>query len=316
MDNNSLLNLKNRLETMPFLENRLEKLNNRIREAQAEVDALLRKYEKESMDVERIQKESLSATILKLLGRYEGRVEKEMQEMVHAKTQYDAATIRLRELESEAADLRARIEELIRDKRAYQEEMDRREACIKKSLTSEAAQSYLKLCEKAGRLSRELTETEEALRAARRACNTARSVLEYLDDAEGWATYDVWAGKGLLSHMAKYEKLDMAQEEFEKLITRIDELRQELDDIDLDISLPQITIDSATRIFDYWFDNIFTDLKVREKIRDYRDEVQELLGRIQKVIGKLETVKEDLNEAISLIGEQQESILLSFEAGE
>ena len=107
MDNNSLLNLKNRLETMPFLENRLEKLNNRIREAQAEVDALLRKYEKESMDVERIQKESLSATILKLLGRYEGRVEKEMQEMVHAKTQYDAATIRLRELESEAADLRA-----------------------------------------------------------------------------------------------------------------------------------------------------------------------------------------------------------------
>lgn len=315
MDNKNLLELKSRLSALPVLEDRLIKLQDRIFKAKTEVDALLRQYEKESLDVERIRKESLSTTILKFFGRYEGRVEKEMEEMVHAKTQYDAASAQLRELESEAARLRSRIAELTRDRQAYQVELEKRESMIRASTSGEASKAFMRLEAEAENLARQLTETGEALRAADRAYHTAQEALAYLDDAEGWASYDVWFSKGLISHMAKYEKIDMAQEAFDRLNAQIHTLRVELDDIHLDLDIQPLAIDSATRFFDVWFDNIFTDLRVRDQIRDYLNYTKELCGVIERVINRLETSKRDLTERIQRIEEQQENIIISFEAG-
>lgn len=315
MDNKSLLELKNRLAALPVLEERLQKLHDRILEAKADVEALLGRYEKESLDVERIKKESFSSSLLKMLGMYEGRVEKETREMLDAKTRYDAAAVRLRELECEAARLKARIAGLERDKRAYEKEYMRREALIKSSMSGEASRTYIKLCEEAEFLSRQLTETEEALMAANRAYDTACEALEYLDKAEGWATYDLWFSKGLITHMAKYDKIDMAQEAFGRLNAQLNELRLELDDIDLDIVFPMISFDSATRFFEFWFDNIFTDLSVRNRIREYQDYARELRDRIAAVTDRLETARKDLAEAVRTIGEQQEEIIISYEPG-
>jgi len=316
VDNMSLLKLKNELTALPVLEKRLQKVYDRIHKARAEVEELLQKYEKEALDVERIRKESFSATLLKLVGLYKGKVEKEMEEMLHAKTRYDAASVQLTELECEASRLKSRIEELRRDKRAYEEEMERREALLKNSISSEASKVYTKLCEEADYLSRQLTETEEALRAANRAYETCRSALEYLDEAEGWAAYDVWISKGLISHMIKYDKIDMAQEAFARLNAQLNELRLELDDIDLDIDFPQISFDSATRFLDIWFDNIFTDLRVRNQIRDYQDYARELCDKITRIREKLSSTRKDLTEAVRKIEERQEEIVISFEPGE
>lgn len=315
MDNNSLLELESRLSALPALEERLQKLHDRIFQARAEVESLFEQYEKEELDVERIKKESFSTTLLKLIGRHESRVEKEMQEMIRAKARYDTASVRLEELESEASRLKERISELTRDKRTYQEKLDRREILIRNSLSSEVSQLYKKLNEEGEYLARQLTETEEALGAARRAYDTAHSAVKYLDDAEGWATWDVWFGKGLLSHMVKYDKIDKAQEVFERLNAQINQLRLELNDIDLEIALPPLAIDSTTRFFDFWFDNIFTDLKVRSQIREYQNHVRDLYDRIAGIINRLEAAKRDLNEKISNIGKQLEEIIISFEAG-
>lgn len=314
MDNRNLLELKNRLAALPVLKDRQKRLQTRISEAQADVDALLRKYEKESLDVERIEKESLSTTLLKLFGRYEGRVEKEMQEMVHAKTRYDAATIRLRELESEALNLNRRIADLVRDKQSYEKELERREAILRRNLSDESAQAYKKLCEEGERLSRQLAETQEALRAAERAYDTAQDVLKHLDDAEGWASVDVWFSKGLFSHMAKYDRIDSAEEALERLNTQLDELRRELDDIDLDFGLRSVAINSSTRFFDVWFDNIFTDLRVRDQIRGYQSHAGELCEKLEQMIFRLKTAVKDLKEALKRVEKQQEEIILSFEA--
>ena len=109
MDKNNLLELKSKLSGLPVLQERLKKLKALIKENDAQVKSLLEKYEAESLDVEQIQKNSLSTTILKLVGKYEDRVNKETQEMLHAKMEYDAADHRTMELKKERDMMYKRI---------------------------------------------------------------------------------------------------------------------------------------------------------------------------------------------------------------
>lgn len=100
MDNERLLEIKYRVAALPTLEKRLEEIGRRIYDAEAEVRSLLRKYEAESMDVEELKKKSLSATLMKLIGIYEGRLNKETQEVLKAKVEYDKACQRVSELKT------------------------------------------------------------------------------------------------------------------------------------------------------------------------------------------------------------------------
>ena len=56
----------------------------------------------------------------------------------------------------------------------------------------------------------------EAINAGKTALHTVNEVLETLDNAEGWSTWDVMGG-GLMADLAKYEELDDAQEQIEQL---------------------------------------------------------------------------------------------------
>lgn len=313
MDNNSLLELKNKLAALPVLKERLKKLDVQISEADQEVNLLLQKYERESLDVEQIQKNSLSATILKLVGKYEDRVDKESQEMFHAKTEYDAAVNRLKELKHERDEMRLRLSDLSGDMRTYEAELKKREDQIKSGFTDAVSVKYSKLEEELNGMHRQLAETEEARRAARRTLSTAKSAMEQLDDAESWATYDIWFSKGIFSHMAKYDRIDSAEEQFDRLASQITDLKKELKDINLTADFSLSSIDSTTRAIDFWFDNIFTDMAVRDQIRGNQDQIRGIYGKIDRVIDKLESIKSDIERQIRETEKKKSDLILSYE---
>lgn len=313
MDNGSLLELRNNLAALPVLQERLKKLNSRIYDAEDEVNSLLKKYEDESLDVEQIKKESLSATLLKLIGKYEGRADKEIQEMLHAKTEYDTAANRIKELKRERDELGSRIAVLGREKRTYDVELKRRREILKNKVSDTASLEYCRLEEEQDHLIRQLTETDEALRAANRAKSTADSAVEHLDKAESWATYDVWFSKGIFSHMAKYDHIDSAQEEFDRLNSQMRDLQKELQDINLSAEFQPSGIDSTTRVIDFWFDNIFTDLNVRDQIRDDQERMRRLYGKIDQIAESLEGTKSDLIARVRDIDKRKNDLIISFE---
>ncbi|HHV98368.1 MAG TPA: hypothetical protein GXX36_02140 [Clostridiaceae bacterium] len=291
MDNEKLLEIRNALATLPILQERMEKLCKRIKEAESEVSSLLHKYESESRDVERMKKESLSATILRLIGKYESKLDKEVQEQIKAKMEYDKACDRVKELYAERDELRSRIDALNRDKRIYEAELRRREQEIQKDTNSNIYKEYRRLEEEAAMLRRQLAETDEAIRAAQRVRSTAESAMRHLESAEGWATYDVWAKGGFLSHMAKYNHIDNAEYEFNRLHSQLRDLHKELSDVNFSGTVELKGIDSLTRTVDFWFDNIFTDLSVRSRIRENIEELRSLTGKIANIIYRLERNK-------------------------
>lgn len=311
MENERLLEIRNALAGLPVLQERMEKLRRRIYEAEDDVRLLLHKFEAESLDVDQLKKDSLSVTILKLIGKYEGKLNKETQEMLAAKMEYDKASDRVKGLHLERRELSSRISELNNDKKIYEAELNRREEAIVNSITSEVSIKYRQLEEERVILAKQLIETDEAIRAANRVKSTAESAMGHLNGAESWATYDVWTRGGLFSHLAKYDHIDNAQYDFNRLYCQISDLQKELSDVNFLDAVELTGIDSTTRTIDFWFDNIFTDLNVRSRIREDKEEVRSLLGQMSSIISRLERNKREINRQLTEIDNRKNDLIIS-----
>lgn len=312
MGNENLKQIKNNLMMLPVLLDKAEKISQMIKEAKDNVKSLLQKYEKEALDVKKLESDSLSATLLKLFGRYEGKMDKEAKEMIHAKIEYDKATDGVKNLQFELEELRKRIATLEEEKQTYEEEIRNREQLILNTMNNELSNQYKKLVEKEKKLNQQLIEMEEALSAANIVKTTAQSTMEHLVSAENWATYDVWLKGGILSHMAKYEHVDEAEANFNRLSSQLKNLKKELSDIDI-LDIPELSgIDSTTRAIDFWFDNIFTDLSVREKIKDDAQEIRRLSDKIDNIITNIDKNKIEIIKNLEDIESMKNEMIISL----
>jgi len=311
MEKQKLMDMRNSLTMLPVLQQRMQKLELRIAEAEKDMQTILRHYNAEVIDVEQMKKDSLSNTLLKLIKRYEGKLDKETQEMLAVKMEYDKASDRSSDLKSELYQLNSRIQLLLDNKQAYETELKQREEIVKSSITSKAYLIYIKLQEEREKLGKQLVEIDEAKVVAHVALSTAQSALEHLQSAEGWATYDIWARGGVISHMAKYSHIDNAQADFNRLSYQIKDLEKELSDIKVFETTYNVGIDATTRMFDFWFDNIFTDLNVRDKIRADKEEVSKLILKVKSIISKLEEVKLEALGKLDAIENNKKELLIN-----
>ncbi len=313
MDNNSFMELKSKVAALPLLQDRLKSLNSRVYQAEADVKSLLKKYQEEALDVDAMQKDSLSNTILKLVRRYEGKVNKETQEMLSAKLEYDKAADRVKQLTSERAELTSKIGELTADKKAFDEEYKKRVDTISSQVSSEVFSKYSELEDQQATLTKQLVETDEALFAAKRVIASAEIAVKHLEKADGWATYDIWGGGSIITHMAKYEYIDDAKSQLNGLSSLIRDFETELRDVNMYEVSGFTGIDSTTRAVDFWFDNIFTDLKVRDKIREDIHSVRKFINQVESICNKLELNKKKIKVSITDAEKNKQELVMAFE---
>lgn len=310
MDSNSLKVIRNGLSALPVLENRLEELQKQVDLAESTVSTLKRKWEAESKDVEQLMGESFTVSLLRLIGKYEGKLSKESQEQLLAKMEYDKACNRVDQLRIERDALSSRIALLQSDRQQYMAELNHRKNEIERNVNAE---TYIRFNEMEGQLdafARQITESDEALRAASRVMVTAESALDDLESAESWATYDVWTRGGLLSHIEKYDRIDQAQSSLGDLDSQLKDLKRELSDVNLQDSVSFTAVDSMTRTVDFWFDNIFTDLNVRSIIQDNQEQLEALCEKIKGITETLQRNKTELHNKMNQLERSIEDLLV------
>ena len=151
----------------------------------------------------------------------------------------------------------------------------------------------------------QLKELEEAISAGRHADQTADLILESLSSAQSWGTFDLLGG-GLIADMAKHSHLDEAQEKVERLQGALRRFKTELADVEI-IADMQVSIDGFLRFADYFFDGLFADWSVMNKISEARGQVENVKKQIQTVLSKLNvactSVKAKKNSAENIVQE-------------
>lgn len=288
-----LQQLQEQMARSKQLEAMIKELRNQRDSLAAQVRELESIKLEEQADVDRLEGRSLAAFFYNVIGKMDEQLDKERQEAYAARVKYDAAA---RELEGVEADLRRYESELsaLRGCEHRYDEVLKEKADAIKAAGGSNGEEILKLEERNAFLESQKKELQEAISAGNAALSTTQQVLSSLDSAEGWGTWDLFGG-GLVADLAKHSHLDEAQGAIEQLQFQLRRFKTELADVTIQADM-QVNVDGFLRFADYFFDGLFADWAVLDKINQSQSQVQNTKSQIAGVLSRLDSMMRTLEQ--------------------
>lgn len=262
----------------------------RLDENEKRYEAAQAWFEKEKADVEKLQQESLSTFLKRLVGNYNQQLDKEQQEQLTAKRELDLSLALFLEAREQLDSIQTAIQETtarIRQikEQLYQQNTDFRE----KSQTEEFKRAELK---------QELVEIDEALAAGEKVLAGIDFALDDLDSADSYSTWDMFTNSSLILDMMKYDKIDKAEAKMNQLEQHLEIYTKELKDLSLDRLLSYEKFSGMSKTFDIFFDNLFSDWDTKSKIGRNIEMLEQLGFNVEELQTKLETRKQSIHQQI------------------
>lgn len=283
--NEKLMELKEKMDRMDRVESILVQLKKQKKELTDKIEELRGIKEKEQADVEQLEGRSLANFFYHVMGKQEERISKEKEEAYAAAVKYDAA---VKEKEMVKADIEKRQEELRSlwgCEREYQALYEEKIQFIQSS-GNEVARELFQLEKEMVEWENQKREIKEAILAGKQALNQTESILETLDRAENWGTWDLIGG-GLVTDMVKHSHLDEAQEMVEQLQVFLRRFQTEMKDIKVQEQL-QVNVNGFLWFADYFFDGLFADWAVLKRIENSKEQVLKVKKDIMDALRHLE----------------------------
>ena len=254
-----------------------------------QVEALKKAKLDEQADVDRLEGRSLAAFFYNVIGKMDQKLDTERREAYAARVKYDAAARELAGIEADLSRYAAELASLRGCEQRYATALKEKAAALK-AAGGPNVEEILALEEKIAALEVQKKELKEAIGAGMTAYRTSERVMESLDSAEGWSTWDIMGG-GLLADLAKHSDLDEAQEKVEQLQGQLRKFKTELADVTIQADM-QVNIDEFLRFADYFFDGLFADWAVMDEISNAQQNVKKTQSQITSLIDKLQAMRD------------------------
>lgn len=262
----------------------------RFEENTIRYEAAKETFAKESEDVEKLQAESLSTFLKRLVGSYDKNIDKEIQEQLAAKMELDLSSALLLESREQLGTIQTAINQTTARIKQLKELLYRQDTNFREKISVEET--------KRTQLKQELKELDEALAAGEKVLDGIDFALDDLDSADSFSTWDMFTNSSLLFDMMKYDKIDKAEAKMNRLEQLLENYTQELKDLSLDTYLSYEKFSGMSKTFDIFFDNLFSDWDTKSKIGRNIDMLETLETAIEELQSKLENNKEDIQKRI------------------
>ena len=307
--NEDLQQLKDKVIQKKRMETELLDLYAQKRDLTAKTAELEKLKNSEQKDVDRLEGGSLAAFFYNVVGKMDEKLTKEKEEAYKAAVKYETAREELASVESEIFRREETVKKLQGSEVAYQTAFDAKLKEVRVNGTG-ATEQVMQVEAKLYQVGCQKKEIDEAILAGKQALSTVNSVLDSLDDAEGWATWDTFGSGGLLTDMMKHDHLDDAQSKINQLQVELRNLKTELADVEVHADI-QVQIEEFLKFADYFFDGLFADWTVMDKIDESIAEVKHTKSEILAVIGKLELKLEKLEPKVQALQEELEKLVIT-----
>lgn len=259
---------------------RLEKLNQEEAEWKTKVQQRLEHLQKEQNDVDRLNSMTLSAFFYHLIGKKEDRLEKEELELMESKAEYDTASQMLTDIQEQ----RSRVQQELDGQRKYQFwQSDYKVLWGKKENDLLEKDAELQqMAEDREHLSGELQELNEADREGQYLLDALERAEKALSSAGNWGVYDMMGG-GMISTHIKRSRMDDAQVAIMDAGRRLRRFQKELEDVKIAVNT-ELHLGGLLSFADYFFDNLFVDWMVQDKIRKAETQVKDGLSAVRSTM--------------------------------
>lgn len=304
--NEQLQQLREKVSQKQNLEAKLRELRSQREKLDDRVRELKKIMWDEQADVERLERVSLTSVFYAMVGKKTEKLDEEKVEAYAAKVQYDSAAAELNLVEEDIRRMETQLREISGCEKQYEVLLQEKSAKIKESGSAEAERLF--------QIEGDITvqksqkkEISEAISAGSSALASTNRILSSLDSAKGWGTWDLIGG-GLTSDMIKHSYLDEAQHEVQQLQSQLRRFKTELADVTIYADL-QVNIDGFLRFADYFFDGLFADWAVMEKISQSKDSVEKTKSQIEAVLSQLRRLETAADQKIAKLEAEKASVL-------
>ena len=308
MMHDDLFALQQKVAKKPLLESKLYELHTQRRQYDNQVISLRVAFRKEQEDVEKLEGRSLANYFYQVIGKLDDKLDQERKEAYAAKVKLDAAERELAGIESDIKEIQEQITDVLVAEARYKDALELKRRQLKDSGT-QVADQILSMEERIAALQAQKQEIKEAISAGYSARSTADRILSDLEDADGWNTWDMFGGGGIITHMAKHSHLDEAQDLVSDLQSKLRRFKTELADIQITANM-QVNVDGFLRFADYFFDGLFADWAVGDKINQSMNSVSSTKSQISRTLDKLNSMEQAADRGIASLKQQLDELIV------
>ncbi|QLG41602.1 hypothetical protein HW560_28100 [Paenibacillus sp. E222] len=276
---------------------RLEKLNQEEAEWKTKVQQRLQHLQKEQNDVDRLNSMTLSAFFYHLIGKKEDRLEKEELELMESKAEYDIACQMLTDIQKR----RSQAQQQLDGQRQYQFWQSDYKVLLGKKENDllEKDAELQQMAEDREHLSGELQELNEADREGQYLLVALERAEKALSSAGNWGVYDMMGG-GVISTHIKRSRMDDAQVAIMDAGRHLRRFQKELEDVKMAVNT-ELHLGGLLSFADYFFDNLFVDWMVQDKIRKAETQVKDGLSAVRSTLRVLKNEIQDHKMKLELL---------------
>lgn len=273
----------------------------------ARVDEARAKVAAEDRDVARLESLSWPRILTVLRGNQATELEREQAERDAARYTLADSEVRDAAARRDVAALRAQLEALGDVDGEFRDALAAKEEWL---LDHDRATGFAltRIAERRGVLTAEDKEGREAFDAGSVARQHLLHARDLLASARSWSNWDTFGGGGMFTDMMKYDKLDQVSAALRQADVALGSFSRELADLRLG-GVEAVNLDGMTQAFDVWFDNIFTDLRVRSRIQDAEARVVKALGQVETTLNDLSARGRAIASELTDLGAERERLL-------
>ena len=288
--NAELEQVRQKLDRARKLSAVMEDLKAQHEERKRAAEDALKVLYREQEDVEELERLSFASFLARIRGEQAERLDQERREAVAAKARYDAAR---RDLE----DLEARFQAAL---------MEEKEELLCQA-GGERAKRLIQIGCDLDSLGAQIRELDEAICAGKDVGYALDQMIGQLDSAAGWGTWDILGG-GMLATMAKHGRMNDAQNAAFQARQAISRFRTELADVS-QLRVPDLQVGEFTSFADYFFDGLFVDLYIQDKIGTARRSAEETAAQVEDLLSQLRRERDRTAERAAELERERERLL-------
>ena len=257
------------------------------------VESTIQRLENKTLDLEKLQKESFSTTLLKWFGTFDRVFDKEANEIIIAKLEFDkayslkiAAQRRLMELEVEIKEKKIRL-------RNVKEDLLRRNPNLNAAVSEKER--------KIAKIQYEYMQTVEAETAGYQLLESISDILVSLDSSETIIKWDSITEIDFLLTFVNHSQLDVAEALILDLERNVQTLERELNDLSSVYENHHLVLSSVRPAIDEFFAVIFSDLSTKQVVEKNIQQLKVLEDHVLEIMEFLTGQKRELENFYSKI---------------
>lgn len=287
----------------------LQETRKKLMEEEQRLRAQKIRLQSEKQDVERLENLSLKALFATILGSREDQIEKERQEYLLAEMKTRQIGKVVDALNQDADRLNYELGRLEHVDEEYAAALKEKEKYLMEN-NQAAARGIMDASEEIAAKLSEINEIEEALSAGHSVLNGLNQVVDNLQQARNWGTWDMLGG-GLISSLVKHDRIDDARDSVEHVQVELLRFKRELADVHQSSEL-KVDITSLERFADLFLDGLIIDWVVQSKINQSLEEAVKMRFQIVDIVDTLNNRKMSVLQVLEALNNKRSGLIESL----